>query len=664
MPVRHWPAVFLLTLLALAAGSGYRSATVSASMGFRPVAPEELSMKNEPQAPGAPAIVLYRQVDRDDNGPNSHEDNYFRIKIFTDEGRKYADIEIPFFKGSGNIGNIRARTIRPDGSIVNFDGKVFEKPIAKARGIKYMAKTFTLPEVEPGSVIEYSYTKELPQDSVFDSHWILSDELFTKCAKFSLNPYHSQYEQWNLRWSWQLLPAGTAEPSQASNGVVRLEANNIPAFQTEDFMPPENELKSRVDFVYSLGSYEPNPDKFWKKTGKKFNERLENLLGRPNALAQAAAEIVSSGHSPEEKLAKIYARVQQLRNTSFEIEKTAQETKREQQKEPNNVVDVWKQGSGNGVQLTWLYLALVRAAGFEAYGVWASDRSNYFFNPTGMDSSRLDANIVLVKLNGKDIYCDPGAKFVPFGLLPWSETGVAGLRMDKEGGSWIRTPLPESSASRIERHAELKLSSDSGSLEGKLTVTYTGLEAAERRTDERNVDEAERKEFLENAVKEYIPAAATVQLANQPDWDSSTPTLVAEFNLTIPGWAAGAGRRALLPVGLFSAPEKHLFDHTERLHPIYMDFPFQLVDDVTVELPPGWQVSSLPPAQNQEGHVVAYTLKMDGDKRKLHLARTLNVDFLMIDTKYYLALRNFFQIVRTGDEEQIVLQPGTATASN
>ena len=480
-----------------------------------------------------------------------------------------------------------------------------------------------------------------------------------------LNPYHSQYEQWNLRWSWKLLPAGTAEPSQASNGVVRLEANNIPAFQTEDFMPPENELKSRVDFVYSLGSYEPNPDKFWKKTGKKFNERLENLLGRPNALAQAAAEIVSSGHSPEGKAGKDLCPGAAAAQHFFRDRENRARNQARAAEGAEQRCRCVETGFG---QRGTAHLALSRAGvgplDLRPMACGPRTAATTSSTPRGWTARRLDANIVLVKLNGKDIYCDPGAKFVPFGLLPWSETGVAGLRMDKEGGSWIWTPLPESSASRIERHAELKLSSDSGSLEGKLTVTYTGLEAAERRTDERNVDEAERKEFLENAVKEYIPAAATVQLANQPDWDNSTPTLVAEFNLTIPGWAAGAGRRALLPVGLFSAPEKHLFDHTERLHPIYMDFPFQLVDDVTVELPPGWQVSSLPPAQDQEGHVVAYTLKMDGDKRKLHLARTLNVDFLMIDTKYYLALRNFFQIVRTGDEEQIVLQPGTATASN
>jgi hypothetical protein len=35
-----------------------------------------------------------------------------------------------------------------------------------------------------------------------------------------------------------------------------------------------------------------------------------------------------------------------------------------------------------------------------------------------------------------------------------------------------------------------------------------------------------------------------------------------------------------------------------------------------------------------------------------------------MDKKYYGALRNFFQTVRTGDAEQIVLQPGEIHASN
>jgi len=165
-----------------------------AGIPFQPVSPDELKMTAEPQAPGAPAIILFRQVDRDDNGTTSHEDNYIRIKILTEEGRKNADIEIPFFKETENVINIKARTIRPDGSIADFDGKVFEKSIAKAKGLRYLAKTFTLPDVQVGSIIEYSWTRDFAEYLIFDSHWILSQELFTKRAKFSLKRYVGTYE--------------------------------------------------------------------------------------------------------------------------------------------------------------------------------------------------------------------------------------------------------------------------------------------------------------------------------------------------------------------------------------------------------------------------------------------------------------------------------------
>ena len=100
---------------------------------WRPISQEELKMTSEPQAPGAPAIILWRQVDRDDRGHTTHEVDYIRIKILTEEGRKYADVEIPFSKSIGNdVVHISARTIEPDGSITNYDGKAFEKYIVKA----------------------------------------------------------------------------------------------------------------------------------------------------------------------------------------------------------------------------------------------------------------------------------------------------------------------------------------------------------------------------------------------------------------------------------------------------------------------------------------------------------------------------------------------------
>ena len=638
-----------------------RIANATSGIGFQPVLSDELAMTSEPAAPGAAAIILYRQVDRFDTLYDPHQDNYVRIKILTDAGRSYADVEIPFVKDLFDVTNLHARSIAPNGTITNYEGKVFEKTVVKARGIRYLAKVLTLPNVQKGSIIEYYYTFDW-HDALFDSRWILSEELFTKLARFSLKSYQPEYGKINLHWTWRGLPPGTTPPAAGPDKIIRLEARNIPAFHDEDFMPPEGEMKSRVDFIYSEVIPEQDKDKFWLRVGKERYEEVNTFLGKRGALQSAVAQIISPGDDPETKLRKLYARVQQLRDTSYEYQLTEKEEKRENVKVSKNIEDVWKHGYGNGVQLTWLFLGLARDAGFETYPVFVGDRETYFFDPSQMDEQRLDANLALVKLNGKDAYYDPGAAFVPFGLLPWNETGVHGLRLDKDGGSWIQTPLPNSSVSQIIRTAKLKVNSD-GDVEGKLTVVYTGLEALTRRLDERHEDDQQRKKFLEDVVKSYIAASAEVELTNQPDWKSSSPELTAEFSVKIPGWIAAAGKHMLLPVGIFSASEKGLFDHAEREHPIYFEFPFQKTDTISLQFPEGMTVSNLPAPQKQGGGAVSYSLTTEKNKDELQISRVLRVDVLILPVTQYPAVRAFFQSVRTGDDAQVMLQAQVAAAS-
>src|SRR4029077_4502817 len=103
--------------------------------------------------------------------------------------------------------------------------------------------------------------------------------------------------------------------------------------------------------------------------------------GKGKGMDQALAQIVAPGDAPEVKAQKIYARVQQLRNTSCEVHTSEEELKRDKTKEAKNVEDVWRAQAGDGAQFTWLYLALVKAAGIEAYPVDVSSRSEYIFQP-------------------------------------------------------------------------------------------------------------------------------------------------------------------------------------------------------------------------------------------------------------------------------------------
>ena len=111
----------------------------------------------------------------------------------------------------------------------------------------------------------------------------------------------------------------------------------------------------------------------------------------------------------------------------------------------------------------------------------------------------------------------------------------------------------------------------------------------------------------------------------------------------------------LLPVGLFGAGEKHTFEHGARVHPMYFNFPYQHTDDVTIELPPGWQVEQRPQAALDDLKLAALQHDGGGCQRvPASQARPHRSISRSCSLKSYAPLRDFFQSVRAGDEEQIV----------
>lgn len=644
----HASLLRFLCLLAL-----FAQARIVHAQNWLPILPEELNMTSEPKAPGAPAIYLYRQFDRDNT--NATEFHYIRIKILTEEGRKYADVQIPFIKGEGGVKHIQARTIHPDGTIIDFTGTIYDKTIVKAKRIKVFVKTFALPEITVGSIIEYRYDLEIYFPI---QHWLLSDSLFTRHARFSLHHGAAPI----IEWDWPLgLPSGTKPPFE-DHDTIRMETQDVPAFQAEEYMPPADEMKYRIEFNY-VAHGEKEPERFWKKEGTSQYLAEEDFIRKRKAMEAAVAEIVDPADSPEIKLRKLYARTQAIHNSSYEHKRTKQELEREKVPRIETVEDVWKHNYGNYFAVSWLFLALARAAGFEAEPILTSTREEHFFNRARMNARSLNSSVIAVKLNDKEIYLDPATPFTPFGLLAWYKNDVPGLLLDKDGGKWVVTPQAPASESRIERKANLRLSED-GSLEGTATVTFTGIEALWRRLYEYGEDDQVRRNLLENELKEYIPSNIDVELTNKPDWNSAETNLVAQFSLKIQGWGSSSGRRVLLPVGIFGGTEKHVFEHANRTYPIYFNSPYEDWDDVTIALPPGMQVSGVPESRLYDIKSFTYRSDVQQSEKSLHLTRQLTVSLASAEVKYYGSIRGFFQHVRSADEQPVVLSVSPQTSQN
>ncbi len=129
-----------------------------------PINPADLTLKHSRVEPNADAEALFREVhvinEQHGNGyPKSFVSEYVRLKIFTERGKEFANVQIPYF-GHQIISDVQGRTIQPDGSILPL-GKdsIFQKVLEK-RGDKTKVVTFAMPAVEPGSIIEYKFTRD------------------------------------------------------------------------------------------------------------------------------------------------------------------------------------------------------------------------------------------------------------------------------------------------------------------------------------------------------------------------------------------------------------------------------------------------------------------------------------------------------------------------
>ena len=287
---------------------------------WQPINPDELKMTADAAHPGD-AIILYHEETADDM--TRHRYVYKRLKVLTEKGKDRASVEIPFDAKYVGVTDIRARAIAPDGTITPFTGKAFDSTIVKAQGIKYVAKTFTLPNVQVGSIIEWKYT-EYWDDWVFAPHWVLQDDLLTKHAKFAFIPMFKQNHyiedsrgQILDRVYYTLigLPQSTAIKTTANNRM-ELELNDIPAFEEEDFAPPADVLKMRVNFYYGTDKM-GKPQEFWKNEGKYWSKEVDKFAGHSGAVAAAVSHTVSPTDTADQKARKIYAYVQKIKNLTF-----------------------------------------------------------------------------------------------------------------------------------------------------------------------------------------------------------------------------------------------------------------------------------------------------------------------------------------------------------
>lgn len=615
---------------------------------WQPITPQDMQFKEVPGYPNEPAVLLYHAdyityvSDYDQS-----EFVYNRIKVLTEAGKSYANVEIPIVPWI-KIHDLEARAIQPDGSIAELTAKPFEKVILKNRDFKFLAETFTLPNVVVGTIIEYRF--RLQSSETYINEWILDHELFAVREHFLFKhagPFVMSF----------VVSGSTAKPEK-KNETYELELTNVPPFRQEEQMPPTENYKASVQFFYGRTDASSLRD-FWTEKARWWSLGANNFIGDYRAIRETSTTVIGNATDPEEKLRKLYTRVQEVRNLYWERERSNKEEKKEHLKENKSVVDVLKHGYGNSYEISALFVAMARAAGFDASLILVADRERRFYREKFLDPSQYNWTIAGVNVQGKNLLLDPATKFCPFGLVRWTSTATSALKLEKDTWNFIIMPSLGQDRAVVMRTARVELD-DQGSLKGHVTVTFEGGEALERRLLDLQTDEAGRNKALEEEVASWLPSQSTVKMNYSKGWQETGGSIIADMEIQVPSYASKAGKRLLLPSSLFPTRQKAVFLHPDRKYPVYFPYAFSELDVTVIKMPAGYSAETIPESLELKPKFGMYRSNTKVSEDQIVNTRGLFISQFMFEPAQYPELKEFFAKVEAGDQSQAVLSSSPA----
>jgi Domain of Unknown Function with PDB structure (DUF3857)/Transglutaminase-like superfamily len=641
---------------------------------------EEISMTSLPGYPGAAAVVLYREeITKDDLHVVQH---YERVKILTEEGKKYANVELNYASRidrkndiyeDKSVGDIQARTIHADGTIIPFTGKPYLKTIEKSKEGSYQSKVFTLPDVEVGSIIEYRYSTRY-NDEVYESpDWLIQGDLYIKQAHYLWYPTQRDMVDGDgnlIRYiTWvPMLPEGAKLERHETPGsgvgagpqqTYELNIKDVKPEVEEEFMPPIANFSYRVLFNFTAFSGAAD---FWKANGKRWSKAANSFMDQNSDLKAATQSAIAGASSQDDQLKHIYAVVMAMENTDYTREHDKREDKAAGLGKLKTAGDLLSRKRGDSTELTELFVAMARAAGMKAYVMLVPDRSKEVFLESWTTFRQFDDVIAIVQVDGKEKFFDPGERFCPYGSLAWQHTIVEGLRQADGGTVFANTPDEPYTANKTLRVANLTMG-ENAEATGKVDMSFIGAPALRWRHVALRGDEEEFHHDLEKAMEKMLPKSMDVKVLSVQNAEDYNKPLMVSFSVKGPV-GTPTGKRLIMPVDIFTSGSTATFPHEKRELPVYFHYAEYQEDATRINLPANLAVEGVPTASKLSiPNEAIYSMDVAAAPNSVTTRRKFASNELLVKLDKYPELRTFYSQFESKDQESVVLKVNSTQAA-
>ncbi|MGB0524924.1 MAG: DUF3857 domain-containing protein, partial [Flammeovirgaceae bacterium] len=541
------------------------------------------------------------------------------------------------------------------------DGKIVKTKIAKSDIFEkqedeyYTTKSFAIPNVSVGSIIEYTYTLRSDQITYLDD-WLFHNDIPTLYSGFSLLSIPA-----NLDFRFMMDGDKVIRKYRnTTSPISHWSLTNTPPIRNEPMVANPLNYANKIRFQLAgyrtanagmngySGSSTENYHKLlndWPQIVKEQlweNASFNHPFLHKKQFSDNIAQVVSGVSDAKERMKLVYAYCQ--RYFKWSGDHSIFFGKDEKQK----VTKGLELDSG---PLNLYLVAMLKEAGLKATPVLISTRRHGKVYRDSRFLSQFNHVIAHVDISGKPYFLDATIPYQSYQFLPVKDMNVLGIRADKTAPKWVNLPMPKQNNSILQYTIDL---SASGKRSYQINAKYKGVYQVEERALLQRKGEsayigdkfsAFKEGFtidsfqVKNAANLEQPLSMSCSLSSNEEMEEEDADI-----LYVP----------LFQEGMTTNP----FQNEVRYYPVEIAFARRFITTVTVKLPEGYEVEEKPENKRIElvNKMGYFDYKITLAEGEVNVSTTLFMKHGKIKPRNYEALKGFFTDVIGKMQEQLVLK--------
>jgi len=496
-----------------------------------------------------------------------------RIKIFNDNGKDAANINIPFID---RITDLKAETINLNGKTIEYtpvDPALFYKQKLESH-IK--AISFTFPNVKAGSVIELEYKWKI--HSEFIPPWDFQGDIPSRFSEIDVtfygrNPFTLQADvKQPLYRDTTILLNGRDE-----NGGKKYVRSlvNIPSFKTEPYMAQSSNKKQRLVFKYHSD--------FWFSVYGDLVRDID-FGGQLGYKLTDEAKVLAKMDSIKDKQVRADSIFSLVKNRMtwnninhwFTID---------------GVKKAWEKKTGNSTEINLILYHLLTKADIVAYPMTVSTPDYGPVDPEDAQVSEFNKTVVYFPIDSTSYYVlDASDKHSLFNLVPYEVLNTYGFELDPGKFQYKLFKITGIKPARQLVYVKADIKPD-GKMSGTADIISDSYNRSASLKLYKDLGEKKYIDYLDNNDNNLKISSLKLDSAEK---DSVPLTQHINFNLDL---TASDENYIYFNPNLFTSFGSNPFLTTDRVSDIDFTYTNTYIVSGTYTIPAGYKVDALPKNQ-------------------------------------------------------------------